>query len=460
MRLERIYTPGLAQIAYLVGDDEAGVAAVIDPRRDIQEYLDLATSAGLRITHVFETHVHADFVSGARELAEATGATIYASRLGQSEFPHQPLDDGDVTEVGSLRLTALLTPGHTPEHLSYLLTDPASGDAPQALFSGDMLFVGEVGRPDLLGEAQTSQLVDQLYDSIFERLMPLDDDIVVYPGHGAGSACGKKIGDQPSTTIGQEKRFNYAFRESERDAFRRAILEDMPPAPTYYPVLKRVNKVGPALLSALPDGVALSTEEVARRMEQGALIVDARTPGAFGAGHVPGAVFAGLGPNFTAWMGWLAPYEQDIILVLEHDDDFADARTELRRIGVDRVAGYLAGGMSAWLDAGREIQDLPQMSVEELRERRATSDLAVLDVRSPDEWQSGHIPGASFRYVANIIRGADGVPAEEPLAVVCGSGYRSSVASSILQRQGRTHLINVIGGMGAWQDAGFETTTT
>ena len=460
MRLERIYTTGLAQIAYLVGDDEAGVAAVIDPRRDIQDYLDLAASAGLRITHVFETHVHADFVSGARELAEATGATIYASRLGQSEFPHQPLDDGDVVNVGALRLTALWTPGHTPEHLSYLLTDPAVSDAPQALFSGDMLFVGEVGRPDLLGEAQTNQLVDQLYDSIFERLVPLNDDIVVYPGHGAGSACGKKIGDQPSTTIGQEKRFNYAFRERDRDAFRRVILEGMPPAPTYYPVLKRINKVGPVLLRELPDGEALAAEVVSHRMEQEALVVDARTPDAFGVGHVSGAVFAGLGPNFTAWMGWLAPYEQDVILVLEHDDDYAEARTELHRIGLDRIAGYLAGGMDAWRTDGRLTQTVPQMSVEELRGERSVSDLAVLDVRSPDEWQGGHIPGASYRYVADIIRGADGVPAEGPLAVVCGSGYRSSVVVSVLQREGYDNLINVIGGMGAWQDAGFETTTT
>jgi hydroxyacylglutathione hydrolase len=332
-------------------------------------------------------------------------------------------------------------------------------DAPQALFSGDMLFVGEVGRPDLLGEAYTSQLIDQLYDSIYERLMPLDDSVVVYPGHGAGSACGKKIGDQPSTTIGQEKRFNYAFRAPDREAFRRAIFDGMPPAPSYYPVMKRVNKVGPRLLRELPGGSALSAADIAARIEGPALVIDARTPDAFSAGHIPGALFAGLGSNFTAWMGWLAPYDREIILVLNRDADYAEALTELRRIGLDQVAGYLDGGMCAWRDAGYETRTLSQMSVENLRDHRAAHDIGILDVRSLDEWQSGHIPGANHRYAADIIRGMDEISTTDRLAVICASGYRSTVAASVLQRQGYDNLVNVRGGMDAWQDAEFETTT-
>lgn len=459
MSIERIYTPGLAQIAYLVADERTGVAAVIDPRRDIQEYLDLAHAAGLRITHVLETHVHADFVSGARELAAATGAVIFASRLGQSEFAHQPLDDGDVIELGSLRLTALWTPGHTPEHLSYLLTDPAVRAAPQALFSGDLLFVGEVGRPDLLGNAYTSALVNQLYDTLFERLRPLADDLVVYPGHGAGSACGKQIGDQPSTTIGQERRFNYAFQARDREEFRRVLFEGMPLAPSYYPVMKRVNKVGPRLLSELPAGQPLLPAEVARRLEQGALVIDARAPEAFGTGHIPGAVSIGLGPDFIVWTGWLAPYEQEIVLVLEHDHDYAEARTDLRRIGLDRVAGYLGGGMAAWQADGRPMRTLPHLSVEELRARLTTGDFAVLDVRGPDEWRAGHVPGARHHSLVGMIRGEDGISTGGPLALICTSGYRSSLAASLLRRAGQDALLNVTGGMDAWRAAGFEIAT-
>lgn len=461
MQIERMYTPGLAQIAYLIGDESAGVAAVIDPRRDIDDYLALAQHHSLRITHIFETHVHADFVSGAPELAATTGATVYASRLGATEFEHTPLDDGDVIEVGSLRFKAFFTPGHTPEHMSYLVTDPSVNDRPQALFSGDMLFVGEVGRPDLLGEAQTAKLVSQLFDSIRERLIPLDDDIIVYPGHGAGSACGKKIGDSPSTTIGQEKRFNYAFQIANRAEFSTEIMAGMPPAPTYYPILKQVNKTGATLLRDIPHGHPLTADEVVTRMEDGALIIDARAPEAFGGAHIPGAFFAGLGPNFTAWMGWLAPFDSDIILVLEHDDQFDDARTELRRIGLDRVAGYLQGGLASWVASGREIATLPQITVNELHERlKNDSNLRVMDVRSNDEWDSGHIANAEHQYAGEIVGRAghpNGIDATGELALICGSGYRSSVAASVLQRAGHSNLLNVIGGMTAWQAAGLPT---
>jgi hydroxyacylglutathione hydrolase len=460
MRLERIYTPGLAQVAYLVGDEQAGVAAVIDPRRDVQVYVDIATAAGLRITHVLETHVHADFVSGAPELARATGATVYASRLGESAFPHQPVDDGDILEVGRLRLRALWTPGHTPEHISWLLTDTAAGDEPQVLFSGDMLFVGEVGRPDLLGEEQTDTLVDQLYDSIHERLMPLDDALIVYAGHGAGSACGKSIGDAPSTTLGQEKRFNYAFRPMSRAQFKQTILAGMPPAPTYYPVLKKINKYGADPLDQLPPGGPLPVDEVKQAVANGALLIDTRSPAAFGGAHIPRSIFAGLGPSFSAWMGWLAPYGSDLVLLLEADTDYDEALTELRRIGLDRVSGYVQGGLGAWLAAGEQIDTLPQVSVHDLHERIEDLDTLVLDVRGADEWEMGHISGAKHRYAGLIASGRveiSGLLERGPLAVICGSGYRSSVVASLLKRAGRQDLVNVIGGMSAWQAAGFKT---
>lgn len=464
MIIERIFTPGLAQVAYLVADEASRKVAVIDPRRDIEAYTTWADQNGVEIVAILETHVHADFVSGARELGVTTGAPIYASRLGAQAFPHKPLDDGDEIIVGAVKLRALWTPGHTPEHMSFLAIDPRQGDAPAAVFTGDALFVGEVGRPDLLGDKETQRLAEQLYETVACRFASLDDVLVVYPGHTGGSACGKKIGDAPHTTIGQEKLFNYAFQIRDKDAFIETVLEGMPTPPTYYPVLKRVNKAGAPLLSDLPDGDALTPDEVAARQEKGALIVDARSPEAFGAGHVPSAVFAGLGPNFTTWLGWLAPYERDLILVLdEHEGaaQFAEARTELRRIGLDRVAGYLNGGMAAWQSEGRKIVVLPQTPVQDLAEQLAGPEdvLTVLDVRSDEEWLDGHIAGAVHRYVGEILQGGeppiDGV---SQVAVVCGSGYRSSVASSVLQARGYRNLINIPGGMGAWNAAKLPTT--
>lgn len=461
MILDRVFTVGLAQVAYLIADEEAGVAAVIDPRRDVAVYTDWAAQRGVRIAAILETHVHADFVSGARELAAATRAPIYASRQGEQAFPHEPLDDGDEVAVGTLWLRALWTPGHTPEHLSYLLIDAAQGPDPIALFSGDALFVGEVGRPDLLGKEQTQQLAGQLYHTVVDRLSRLDDAVVVYPGHTAGSACGKQIGDAPHTTIGQEKRFNYAFQARAKDEFVRMVLTGMPQPPTYYSVLKRVNKVGAPLLRELPPGGALTPNQVVARQENGALIIDARSPEAFGEGHLPGAVFAGLGPNFTTWMGWLAPYDRDLVLVLDEDAQFDEARTELRRIGLDRAAGFLTGGMAAWRAAGREVETLPQMSVQDLvRRLEGGSDgLVVLDVRSDDEWSGGHIPDTVHRYAGDVAQGAS-VPVDgaEQVAVICGSGYRSSVAASLLQARGYRNLVNVPGGMGAWQEAKLPTT--
>jgi hydroxyacylglutathione hydrolase len=459
--VDRVYTPGLAQVAYLVADEAAKVTAVIDPRRDIDAYLEWAAVRGLRIKAILETHVHADFISGARELAAATGATVYASRQGAQEFPHHPLDDGDEVAVGRLRLRAFWTPGHTPEHLSYLLIDPDAGPDPIALFSGDILFAGEIGRPDLLGPEQTRQLVQQLHDTVTDRLRSLPDDVIVYPGHTAGSPCGKKIGEAPQTTIGQEKRLNYAFQARDKDEFVRTVMEGMPQPPAYYPMMKRVNKVGPALLRELGEGSALSADEVAALQAKGALVIDARSPEPFGAGYVPGAISVGLGSRFAIWAGWLTPYDRELILIFEDDEQFDAAQTELRRIGLDRVAGYLEGGQAAWRASGREVVTLPQMIVRDVASQLVgpPNGLLILDVRDETEWAGGHIPGAVNRPAGEIAQGTEvPVPAAEHVAVICGTGYRSSVAASILQARGMPNVCNVTGGMGAWEAAGLPTT--
>jgi len=451
MIVDRLFTPGLAQVAYFVADETSGEVAVIDPRRDVEVYLDWAEQRGFRITAILETHVHADFVSGVLELEARTGAPIHTSRLGDQDFPHVALDDGDEIRVGSLRLRAMFTPGHTPEHMAYLVFED-DAETPAALFSGDALFVGDVGRPDLLGEEQTAALSRQLYETVFHRLSPLPDDLIVYPGHTAGSACGKKIGDAPHTTIGAEKMWNYAFQESGQDAFVASVMEDMPSPPTYYPVLKRVNKKGAPLVESLSSPQAMDTAELTAARDAGALVVDVRDKAAFGEGHIPGAVFAGFGPNFHAWMGWLAPYDRDIIVVADDGAQLEEIVTAFRQIGLDRVIGYLNGGMAAWTG---EQDTLPQISAGELA-GVAGENLAVLDVRSRGEWLDSHIADAEHLFLGEVLQGAtlpDTLRKDQAVALICGSGYRSTVAASVLKAQGYRNLVNVDGGMAAWQEA-------
>ena len=462
MLLERFSTPGLAQVAYIVADPQRGAAAVIDPRRDIDDYLAWTRDRDIEIVAILETHVHADFVSGARELAAATGASIYAGRRGEAAFPHEPIDDGDEIAVGCLRLEALWTPGHTPEHISYLLFDRAVGTNPLALFSGDALFAGEIGRPDLLGAEKTGELVEQLYETVHQRLATLPDNVVVYPGHGAGSPCGKKIGDAAQTTIGQEKRFNYAFQSTTPEQFVRAVMDGMPKAPSYYPVLKRINKAGPTLLSDLPAGKPVSPDELVELQQDGALRIDARTAAEFAVAHIPGSVNVGLGGSFAIWAGWLAPYDRQVVLILSNDECFVEAKTELHRIGVDEIAGYLKEGLRAWVATGGATERLAVMSIDELATAIDSPDnqVRVLDVRDPVEWSGAHIPGSYNISTSDIARGE--LPdflfqEDDPVAVICGTGYRSSLAASLLLGRGKRGVCVVPGGMAAWLEAGLPT---
>jgi hydroxyacylglutathione hydrolase len=337
-----------------------------------------------------------------------------------------------------------------------VLIDPDAGPDPIALFSGDVLFVGEIGRPDLLGPGQTQQLVEQLYDTVVNRLSQLPDDVIVYPGHTAGSPCGKKIGDAPQTTIGQEKRFNYAFQARSKDEFVQTVMEGMPRPPAYYPVMKRVNKVGPTLLRDLPAGKSLSGSEVAAKQAAGALLIDARPVDRFAQGHIPGAVSVALGPNFAIWAGWLTPYHREVVLILDEDEQYEDALTELRRIGIDAVAGYLAGGMTAWQAVGEPIEGIETIPAKDLASR--LSAYTVLDVRDRTEWEGGHIPGAINAPAGDLAQGAAApVNGSGPVAVICGTGFRSAVASSLLQQTGKYDIVNVEGGMDAWCAAGLPT---
>jgi hydroxyacylglutathione hydrolase len=457
MFVQRVFTEGLAQASFVIGSERTGEAVVIDPRRDVQVYLDIAAAHNLRITHVYETHIHADYASGTQELVAASGATAMLSAAGQSNFAHQPVHDGDEQALGELRFRALLTPGHTPEHISILVSDSSQPDDAPLLFTGDALFVGAVGRPDLLGESQTQALAHALYRTVHETFMRLDDDIIVYPGHGAGSACGKAIGDAPSTTMGQEKRFNYAFQPMEEEQFVALMLDGLPDAPPYFPVMKKLNKRGAPVLNGIPQPPELGIDALCEIQRQGeAILVDVRESTAFGSGFLRGALNIGLGPSLPNWAGWAVSYERPIALIVTDAGDVAEAVTWLIRIGLDQVTGYAVANPGAWREAGLDVAHVPQLQPSEGHARLADGDLHVLDVRNDDEWEQGHVPGARHIPLGDLATGQqDGLRTDQPVAVMCAAGYRSSLGTSILKARGFETVYNLSGGLGAWQEAGL-----
>jgi len=456
MFMQRIFTEGLAQASFVVASDSTREAVVIDPRRDVEVYLDVAAAHDLTIKHIFETHIHADYASGARELAARTGATIYASAVGGSEFEHHPVNDGDVLEVGELTFEVLLTPGHTPEHICVLVHDATNADEPPTMFSGDMLFVGSVGRPDLLGEEQTRTLATALYHTIHEKMMALDDSIVVYPGHGAGSACGKAIGNDPSTTMGQEKRFNFAFQPATEEQFVTMILDGLPEPPPYFPVMKQLNKRGPEILGGIPSVDALDIDALRSVQQSGAAtLLDVRPAERFGEAFLAGSLNIGLGPSLPNWAGWAVSYDQPIVLVVADAADVEEAVTWLIRIGLDNVQGYVVADPDAWRAAGLEVDVIEQLDPRTAQAKLAAGELQILDVRNRDEWDGGHVADAHNIPVGPLVRGEDGLDRDQPVAVMCAAGYRSSLGASALKQRGYDKVINVVGGMDAWRAAGL-----
>jgi hydroxyacylglutathione hydrolase len=446
----RFFDEGLAQSSYLLACDRTRLAVVIDPRRDIDEYVETAVRQGLTITHAIETHVHADFVSGARELA-VRGATVVAGPGAGLRFAHQEVAEGTTLRVGALDLEVAHTPGHTPEHITILAREPG---APARAFTGDTLFVGAVGRPDLLGEGSTRRLAEDLFDSI-QRLMALNDAVEVWPGHGAGSLCGAGIGADASTTLGHERRVNRLAQHRTRDAFVADVLADLPETPPYFPRMKQLNAAGPAVLD-LAHGVGppptVGARDAAARIAAGALLVDIRSAADFGDGHPSGAISLSFGPKLGYWAGWVIPPDAPVLVLADRADDTAQAVRQLLRIGIDRVEGWIDGGFAAWPAAGLPVQTIPHVTAAELRERRTTSGaLTVLDVRSAREWQAGHIDGALHMPVGEIAARWRELPRAGTIATVCEGGYRSTLAASLLERHGFDHLINVTGGMSAWR---------
>jgi len=467
MLLRLIYHDHLAQASYFVGCAAAGEALVVDPNRDIDQYIELATREGLRITAVTETHIHADFVSGARELAARTGSTLYLSDAGPAEWKYaytaeagaRLLHDGDHFMIGNIRIDVLHTPGHTPEHLSFLVTDTAGADEPMGIFTGDFVFVGDVGRPDLLEKAAgiAGTMEDgarQLFRSL-ERFRELPDYLQVWPGHGAGSACGRALGAVPQSTVGYEKRFNWAFGIHDEDQFVQAVLEGQPDPPPYFAYMKRINKQGPSLVKTLPSPTHQPAAQLAAALAAGIVVVDTRPADAFAAGHVPGTINLPLNNSFVTWAGWLLPSDRPLAL-LTHEANVTRAVRLLRLIGLDTVSGFWTpDALDTWMETGQPLATIDRITAYDLQRKIARGGVEVLDVRSASEYAAGHIMDSRNIPLGYLRKLVHALPADRPVVVHCQSGTRSAIAASLLTAEGCTHVIDLVGGFDAWKVAGL-----
>ncbi len=458
--LETVLTDGIAQLSYLVGDTETGRAAVIDPRTDVEIYEKLARKHGVSITHIFETHIHADFVSGSLSLSARLGtADIWLSgENADYQFPGNVISNGDTFDFGAFFLVARHTPGHTPEHLSFEICEAKNPDRPFAVFTGDSLFVGSAGRPDLLGGDQTQALSEDLYRTLYDYYLKLDDFVTIYPGHGAGSACGADIGDRLSSTIGYERRTNAFLKFPDMQTFQEFVINDAPPVPWHYPELKKVNACGPDVMGRLPTIRALPPDKFRKVMrEAGVTTLDTRSMLAFGGGHVPGAINIGARPEMSAWVGQMFDLDQRLLLIVDDDEDIEQIQRLIVRTGHSEFAGYLAGGMKAWEVAGLPLESTRQITVEQLREMQMSqNDFTLLDVRSPAEWESGHIPGAQHHFIADMRDRISGLDKADRYVTYCASGYRASIASSLMQSRGFSDVFNVPGSWSAWKAVGYD----
>ncbi len=456
MEFKQFYLGCLAQASYLVGD--SGEAAVVDPRRDVDEYLDEAAARGLAIRYVIETHLHADFVSGHVELARRTGATIVFGARAEATFPHRAVRDGDELRLGGLTLRFLETPGHTPESISVLVFDPAHGPEPRLVLTGDTLFIGDVGRPDLAGGRGHSpeQMAGMLYDSLRQKLLTLPDAVEVYPAHGAGSLCGRNISKETMSTVGEQRRTNYALQPMPRERFIAMMTADLPEAPAYFAHDVALNREGAAPLdeAALPP--ALAPAAVDEAVRGGARLLDVRGASAFGTGHVPGSVNVGLDGQFASWAATLFEPATPLVLVSEDEAQVRQAALRLARVGFERIAGYLDGGLAAWDRAGRPVARIAQWPVDALRaELDSGAPVQVIDVRRAGEFAAGHVPGAIHKPLDRLAAETASLDRARPVAVVCAGGYRSSAAAGLLARAGFSEIYNVVGGTSAWIAAGF-----
>jgi hydroxyacylglutathione hydrolase len=446
----------LGNSAYLVGSHDTHTAVLIDPLRDVDRYLHAAEALSVRITDVLETHLHADFVSGARELAGQIGAEIGASAGAELGFEHRPLVEGDRLALGGAALQVLATPGHSPEHIAFLFTDAAGDLRPRGLFSGGALTVGGAARTDLLGHDVCAPLARQLYHTLHDKLLTLPDSVNVYPTHGAGSFCVAHNSDRRTTTIGLERQSNPLVQARNEDEFVAAALSGLSTYPSYYKYMRPINQRGPKVLGGVPVLKAMNAADVQAAMAADALVLDVREVDAFAAGHIPDAYGIALDAPLSAWAGWLIPFNAPLVLVADDAEMREAAVRRLIRIGYDHLLGYLEGGIEAWSRAGQNVERVPQISAAEMRDGLKAGELTVIDVRQDSEWAAGHIPGALHIENGRLPNAHLSLAAGKPVALHCQVGPRSMAGVSVLRRRGFDHLMQARGGFEAWEKAGFE----
>ncbi|MFO8153826.1 MBL fold metallo-hydrolase [Thioalkalivibrio sp.] len=461
MIFKQFYLESLGHASYFIGSEDTGEALVLDVRRDVDDYLEEAQARGMRLRYAADSHQHNDYLSGICELPARADVQLLAGARAELGYPVHYMDDGEHLRMGEIEFEVVHTPGHTPEHISLLVYDGSRGREPALLLSGGALLVDDIARPDLLGgEEETRAGAREFCHTLQEKILRLPDHVAVYPTHVAGSLCGGNIGSMLSTTIGYERRMNQMLADlDDREGFVERCLElkDLPTVPPYWRRMRSQNIQGPKPLGVLPDPPAIRPDDFAdlsRRDDT--IVVDCRSPEAFTA-HIPGALNVGAGTSFSTWAGTVLPEDARLLLVVEQPGDLEDIYWQLLRIGYDLPAAWLSGGMLAWRTSGREVEILPQWTVHELREAAEHDrDLTILDVRQPAEWSEGHIAGARHVSGGELPRRLDEIPKNRPLAVICGSGYRSSVMASLLSRQGHGPVFNVLGGMTGWQSAGYD----
>jgi glyoxylase-like metal-dependent hydrolase (beta-lactamase superfamily II)/rhodanese-related sulfurtransferase len=459
MFFQRFYLDCLSHASYMVADESTGQAAVVDPQRDIEIYLDEAKQHGFSIKYVLLTHFHADFISGHIELRDKAGAEIVMGARAEAEFPFRKLGDGDVIEMGEVRLQGLETPGHTPEGLTVLVYDTSqSSEEPYAALTGDTLFIGDVGRPDLLASigVTAEELAEMLYDSLHNKLMRLPDATLIYPAHGAGSMCGKSLSNEAVSTIGDQKKYNYALQPMSKEQFMELVTADQPEAPGYFAhdaILNRKERA--SLDESLADMKGLSLDEVLKLQREGAQVVDTRSPVDFAGAHLRGSINIGIDGKYATWAGTVLKKDAPIVIVAD-DERVSESIMRLGRIGFDHVAGYLNGGLSAVgnrSDLVAHVRRVTAAAVPELEPRPV-----IVDVRSPKEWEGGHLDGSINIPLNQLEQRAAEVPSDGDVVVHCQGGYRSSIAVSLLQKLGHTNIMDQVGGYKAWVQSGLPTT--
>ena len=459
MRVTQFRIEGLGHLSTLVIDEGAGVAAVVDPRRDVDIYLAAARADDLRISHVVETHLHNDYVSGGRELAALTGATHVIGAGAALAHDHHPARDGETFDVGSIRFRTLATPGHTPEHVSYAVADTGRAEEPFLVLTGGSLLVGAVGRTDLLGAANAWPFAVAMHGSIHDVLLRHEDSVMVYPTHGAGSLCSAGTASTSWSTIGFERRNDPLLAPMEVDAFARALLAGQPAFPRYFARMRPINQAGPRLLGGVvPEIPPLADAELGAALARGALVVDARPPDAYAIAHVPGSLSIPAGESFGTWLGWVVDADRPIVLIAEHAADLDDLSRQAIRIGYDGTVGHVAGGFDAWRRAGRPVEPGASLDVDTLARLLAAGGPSapfVIDVRQPSEYEAGHVPGSLHIGAGDLPSMLERLPADRPIATICASGYRSSVAASLLRSAGFEHVAAVAGGVPDWGAHGY-----